>query len=238
VLLLLDNDTEVDPSAIGAIINAFSAKDDLGVAGATLRHPNGGLQWSGGRLPGSLWCFALASGLPSAFERSRVWKWLRSHSILRRRHVDWVTGAAIAVRRSLWQEIGPFDLGYRLRGQYIDLCVSASDAGWKVDVLPEFTAVYPANGHTATDGTAGPSNEELMWTDLLRFTGKHNGRGAARQSKRALRLGGRLRLIGRQLAAPLVPQAHKDEWQADTVAHVAALRALEKTTRPDQTATR
>lgn len=226
VLLLLDNNTEVDPSAIGAIINAFDAKDDLGVAGATLRHPGGGHQWSGGRLPGSLWCFALASGLPSAFERSRVWKRLRSNSILRRRHVDWVSGAAIAIRRSLWQEIGPFDLGYRLRGQYIDLCVSASDAGWKINIIPEFCAVYPANGPTTTDGPAGPSNEELMWADLLRFAGKHNGSGAARQSKRALRLGGRLRLIGRQLATPLVPRDHKDEWQAETVAYAEALRAI------------
>jgi GT2 family glycosyltransferase len=226
VLLLLDNRTEVDASAIGAILEAFDEKDDLGVAGASLRHPGGGHQWSGGRLPGSLWCFAFACGLPSAFERSRVWKRLRSRSILRRRNVDWVSGAAIAIRRSLWQEIGPFDLGYRLRGQYIDLCVGASNAGWKIDILQDFTAVFPANGATTTDGSGGASNEELMWADLLRFADKHNGREAARQSKRALRLGGRLRLIGRQLATPLVPRDHKDEWQAETVAYAEALRAI------------
>ena len=62
---MLDNDTEVDPSAAGAIINAFEDKDDLGMAGAALRHPGGGHQWSGGRLPGSLQCFAFASGLPT-----------------------------------------------------------------------------------------------------------------------------------------------------------------------------
>lgn len=236
VLLLLDSNTEVDPSAIGAIINAFGAQDDLGVAGATLRHPNGGLQWSGGRLPGSLSCFALASGLPSVFERSRVWKWLRSRSILRRRHVDWVSGAAIAVRRSLWQEIGPFDLGYRLRGQFIDLCVGASDAGWKIDVIPDFTAVYPASGNTSTDGADGASNEELMWTDLLRFAYKRRGMAGARQSTHALKMGGRLRLLGRQLALPLVPDSQKIGWRAESSAYAEALRALEKTTRPDQIA--
>jgi len=226
VLLLLDNDTEVDPSAIGAIINAFAADDGLGVAGAALRHPGGGHQWSGGRLPGSLWCFAFASGLPSVFERSRVWKWLRSHSILRRRQVDWVSGAAIAVRRALWEEIGPFDLGYRLRGQYIDLCVSASDAGWGIEIIPDFTAVHPARATSSTEGALSASNEELMWTDLLRFATRRNGSGAARQSKRALRLGGQLRLIGRRMAMPLVPDDHKDEWQAETVAYAEALRAI------------
>lgn len=238
VLLLLDNDTEVDPSAIGAVINAFEAKDDLGMAGATLRHPGGGHQWSGGRLPGSLWCFAFASGLPSVLERSRVWKWLRSHSVLRKRHVDWVSGAAIALRRSLWEEIGPFDLGYRLRGQYIDLCVSASDAGWNIEIIPDFTAVHPANGATSTDGAASSSNEELMWTDLLRFADKHNGSGAARQSKRALRLGGKLRLIGRRLATPLVAQDHKDEWQAETIAYAEALRTIARPNTKDRPVTR
>ena len=223
---LLDNDTEVDPSAIGAIINAFESKDSLGLAGAALRHPGGGHQWSGGRLPGSLWCFAFASGLPSVLERSRIWKSLRSRSLLRRRHVDWVAGAAIAIRRSLWEEIGPFDLGYRLRGQYIDLCVSASDAGWAIEIIPEFTAVHPASGTTSTDGAANSSNEELMWTDLLRFAAKRNGRGAARKSQRALRLGGKLRLFGRRLATPLVPQDHRDEWQAKTVAYAEALRTI------------
>lgn len=219
VLLLLDTDTEVDPSAIGAIVNAFEAKHDLGLAGAALRHPAGGHQWSGGRLPGSLWCFTFASGLPSVMERFRVWRWLRSHSILRRRYVDWVSGAAIAVRRSLWEDIGPFDLGYRLRGQYIDLCVSASNAGWSIEVIPGFTAVHPASGSASV-------NEELMWADLLRFADKRIGKGAVRQSQRALRMGAKVRLIGRRLASPLVSEDHKDEWLAATQAHAEALRAI------------
>ena len=238
VLLLLDNNTDVDHSAIGALINAFEARDDLGMAGAALRHPGGGHQWSGGRLPGSLWCFAFASGLPTVLERSRVWKWLRSHSILRRRHVDWVSGAAIAIRRSLWEQIGPFDLGYRLRGQYIDLCVSASDAGWAIEIIPDFTAVHPANGTPPTGGAAGASSEELMWTDLLRFAKKRNGSRAARQSKRALQMGGHLRLIGRRLATPLVSQDHKDEWQAETTAYAEALRTIAGPPAEDRPATR
>ena len=228
LLLLLDNDASLDPSAIGAILEAFEADDHLGMAGASLRHPGGGYQWSGGRLPGSWWCFVSASGLPSVLGRSRIWRWLRAHSILRRRRVDWVSGAAIAVRRSLWEEIGPFDLGYRLRGQYIDLCVSAARAGWGVEIIPDFTAVYPASGATNRDGSASLRNEELIWTDLLKFAEKYYGSSAVQQSKRALRLGGRARLFGRRLATPLVPQDHKDEWQAGTIAYGESLRALEK----------
>jgi GT2 family glycosyltransferase len=226
LLLLLDNRTEVDPHAIGAIRDAFEARDDLGVAGATLRHPNGGPQWNGGRLPSSLWCFALASGLPSILARSNVWRWLRSTSVLRRRHVDWVSGAAMVARRSLWEEIGPFDSGYRLRGHYLDLCVNAAEAGWKIEIVPDFKAVHPANGPTSSESGPQVSSDELMWIDLIRFAKKRDGSAAAHQSERALRLGGRLRLIGRRMATPLVPQNHKDEWQAETVAYAEALRAI------------
>ena len=227
LLLLLDNNTEVDPAAIGSILNAFNAHDDLGVVGAALRHPNGAPQWSGGRLPSSLWCFALASGLASMLEHGRFGRWLRSRSGLRGGRVDWVSGAAMVVRRSLWQEIGPFDLGYRLRGQYIDLCFSAADAGWKIEIVPGFGVVYPLSGSTSSNNDVlSFSDDELMWTDLLRFANKRKGNAGARQSSRALQMGGRLRLIGRRMAAPLVPRDHKEEWHAETTACAQALRAI------------
>jgi GT2 family glycosyltransferase len=219
LLFLLDNRTEVDPSVIGVIRGVFDAKEDLGVAGAALRLSNGDPQWSGGRLPSSLWCFASASGLPDLLDRSKAWRKLRSFTRHRKGRVDWVSGAAMVVRRSAWDEIGPFDAGYRIRGQYLDLCAEAAEAGWKVEIAPDFHAVYPANGPESAD-------EELMWADLLRFARKRNGNTGARQSGRALRMGGRLRVIGRQMAAPLVSKDHQKEWQAETDAYVEALRTL------------
>jgi GT2 family glycosyltransferase len=145
----------------------------------------------------------------------------------RKSSVDWVSGAAMVTRRSIWQQIGPFDPGYQVRGQYLDFCVRAAGAGWNVAILPEFEAVYPSNDPTiAYNLKSGWSEDELMWTDLLRFAGKRNGSAGARQSGRALRMGGRLRVIGRQMAAPLVPREHKQEWQADTAAYLEALRTI------------
>ena len=188
LLFLLDNRTELAPPAIDSIRQAFEKSSDLGVAGASLRHPRGGPQWSGGRLPNSLWCFALASGLPSLLERSRAWRLLRSLVGSRQGRVDWVSGAALVTRRSIWQEIGPFDPGYQLRGQYLDFCVRAAGADWKVAIVPEFEAVYPSND-PEPDSIPNPAwtEDELMWTDLLRFAGKKNGGAGARQSGRASR---------------------------------------------------
>ena len=227
LLLLLDNKTEVDPSSIGAILEAFSENDRLGVAGANLRHPNGRQQWSGGRLPGSLWCFALASGFASILDSTKVWRWLRSPSGLRKGRVDWVAGTAMVVRKTLWEKIGPFDLAYRFRGKYLDHCFRAADAGWKIKIIPGFGVVYPLTELTpSNDGSSSFSEDELLWTDLLRFANKRNGETGARQSSRALRVGGRLRLLGRRMATPLVPRDHKEEWRAETVAYAQALRSI------------
>jgi GT2 family glycosyltransferase len=234
LLFLLDNRTEVDASTIAAIRRIFEAREDLGVAGAALRHPNGDPQWSGGRLPSSLWCFANASGLPTLLDRSKAWRKLRSFT---RRHrkgrVDWVSGAAMVVRRAVWDEIGPFDAAYRIRGQYLDLCANAAEAGWKIEIVADFHAVYPTNGPESPPDT---TDQELMWADLLRFASKRNGNTGARQSGRALRMGGRLRIIGRQMAVPLVSKDHQKEWQAETDAYVQALRMLASATAENQPA--
>jgi hypothetical protein len=67
-----------------------------------------------------------------------------------------------------------------------------------------------------------------MWTDLLRFARKRRGMEGARRSTRALQIGGRLRLLGRHLASPLVSEDHRSHWQAETSIYVDALKALEE----------
>lgn len=232
LLLLLDNDTEVDASAIGAVLSAFEAEEKLGVAGATLRHPKSGPLRSGGRLPSSLWCFALASGLTSLVEKSNISRWLRPLAGLRRRRVDWVSGTAMVVRRSVWEEVGPFDLGYRLHGQDIDLCVSAADAGWRIEILPDFKVLHHRGGTISGEGgSVDQFRPELMWTDLLRFAGKRWGSATARNAFLALRLGGRLRLVGRRLVSPIVPPDDRAQRRAANLAYVDALRALDRANR-------
>jgi hypothetical protein len=39
-------------------------------------------------------------------------------------------------------------------------------------------------------------------------------------------MGGQLRVIGRQMAVPLVSKDHQKQWQADTNAYAEALRML------------
>jgi GT2 family glycosyltransferase len=163
---------------------------------------------------------------------------LRTITRPRQGQVDWVSGAAMVVRRSLWKEIGPFDAGYRFRGHYLDLSFNAARAGWKIEIIPGFTAVHPVNGpSTSEDSDLEASSEELMWSDLLRFADKCKGNAGVLQSGRALHIGGRLRVIGRHIAAPLIAKEHQKEWQAETEAYAETLRTLTEASRQGQQST-
>jgi GT2 family glycosyltransferase len=227
LVLLLNSDTEPSPTALSAVFDAFATRPELGIAGAALYDPEGAPQWSGGRTPSALWCFALASGLPALMGRWHAWRRLRPPSGSGGGEVDWVAGTAMVVRRDVWCQAGPFDTGYRFYCQDLDLCRAAAAAGWKVEILPNFK-VFHHHGATISEesGSVGRHHPELMWTDLLRFATKHWGPGRARNSIRALRMGAALRVFGRNIASPLVGDRARNDWGDATTAYARALRAL------------
>jgi len=240
LLLLLNSDTEVEPAALAAVLAAFEADRRLGIAGAALRDPSGAPQWSGGRCPSTLWCFALASGIPALLGRSSFWRQLKSPSGSTGRPVHWVAGTAMVVRREVWESVGPLDPDYRFYCQDLDLCDRARETGWKITVVPGFRVLHHLGSTIAAEsGSVGNMNPELMWGDLVRFAGKRWGRTRARKAGLALRLGGRVRLLGRSLAAPVIPRASRPEWRAANSAYAAAVRALSRVAgAPDHTRTR
>jgi len=227
LLLLLNSDTEIEEPALGAVYKAFTRDPQLGIAGAALRHPDGSPQWSGGRFPTWLWFFGVASGIPSLLGRLGSWRRLRPPSGSPGGTVDWVAGTAMVVRRSVWDQVGPFDLGYRFYCQDIDLCVNAADAGWKIAVLPDFKVFHHHGGTISGEGGAVDRyHPELLWTDLLRFVHKCRSPKAARSAFMALRLGGQLRVVGRRLASPIIAKGDKAQWREANSAYVTALDAL------------
>ncbi|HWN42856.1 MAG TPA: glycosyltransferase family 2 protein [Thermoanaerobaculia bacterium] len=226
VLLLLNSDTEVQPGALAALLQAFARDDRLGAAGAVLHYPDGSPQWSGGREPDLLWFFGLASGLPSLLGRLRPYRKLKPVGA-GPGEVAWVTGAALAMRRSVWLEAGPLDEGYRFYGQDLDLCLRLRDMGWKVELVPGFRVLHH---HGATIGareeSGGRQHAELLWTDLLRWARKHRGDRWTSRAALALRAGAALRLAARSLAWPLLPAGRKPRWSAESRAFVRAARAV------------
>lgn len=227
ILLLLNSDTEVEPGGLGRLFTIFEKEPRLGIAGALLHYPDGSPQWSGGAEPSAAWFFALTSGLPALLEHLPLYRRAKPLDPKAPLRVDWVTGAAMAFRRTVWETAGPLDEGFRFYAQDLDFCLRARRAGWDVEVRPEFSVLHH---HGATigrvPGARRRQNPELLWSDLLRWARKHHGPAWAARAEAALRTGGALRLGSRKLASPFLRKDQKEEWREDDRLLREALLAL------------
>lgn len=225
ILLLLNSDTEVEAGAFAPLLEAFRADARLGVAGAALHYPDGSPQWSGGREPSLLWLFGLTSGLPALLGRLRPYRRLKPVGAAPG-GVAWVTGAAMAIRRQAWQEIGPLEEGYRFYGQDLDFCLRLRAAGWKVELVPGFRVLHHHGATIEKKGSGGRQHSELLWTDLLRWAHRNRGKRWADRAMLALRGGAALRLAGRGLLYPFLPGDRKPGWKEESRTLAGAARAV------------
>lgn len=144
VLLFLNQDVYAVPElSQGWDTALLSAFDDpaVGIVGARLLFPDGKVQNAGGTF----------DQFAQPVHRCLGWSNLDYHEIATPREVEWTTGAALAVRASVWAELGGFDEGYA-RGYFedVDLCLRARETGHKVWYEPGCTLVH-------TVGTTGGS---------------------------------------------------------------------------------
>ena len=206
LVLLLNSDTELTRDAVDALVRAFAADARLGIAGAQLLYPDGSGQWSGGGAPTLSWLFAESSGLARALARVPGYRAMRPLTATSNRDVDWVTGAALAMRREVWTDVGPFDEAFKLYAQDLDFCLRARDRGWKVRVIAASRIVHH-HGITISrvTGGLGRQHPHALWTDLIRWAEKRRGRAYARRASAVIAAGARLRLLGRGLLGPDVP---------------------------------
>lgn len=205
-VLLLNSDTELPPGALQRLLDTLHRHREVGIVGANLIYPDGSAQWSGGSRPGLTWLFLLASGLPALFGRSKTYRRIRSARYTQVRRVDWVTGAAMAFRREVWDAVGPLDESFRFYCQDLDFCVRAAECHWNVVIVPDFVVVHH-HGRTIrrqSSSAAGRQDPTLLWMDLLLWLQKAEGERRMKWGAGALTLGGTLRVAGRTLVPPFL----------------------------------
>lgn len=93
------------------------------------------------------------------------------------RAVDWVTGAAVVLRREALDEIGLFDESFFLYSEEVDLQARLHRAGWEVHYFPRVSVVHHESQFSA-DIPERRINE--MWRSRHRYWRKHHSRTGAR----------------------------------------------------------
>jgi len=174
VLVFLNNDTIVTPGWLEALTGLLHDRPDAGLVGAKLIYPDGRLQEAGGLVwrDGSAWNFGRGDD-PDKPEYNYV------------REVDYCSGACLAVRRSLFEQLGGFDS--RFAPAYYedtDLAFAVRAAGLKVYYQPAATVVHFEGGTAGTDLSGGAKRYQVVnqdafvskWQDAL---AQHRPNGVA-----------------------------------------------------------
>jgi N-acetylglucosaminyl-diphospho-decaprenol L-rhamnosyltransferase len=132
-VLNVNPDAVAEPGAVAALVAFADANPRCGIAGPQMRWPDGSWQPSRRRFPtvrGTIVRRTPLRRFRSPYETQR------EHYALDERPTeptpaDWMLGAFLLMRRTMLDEIGGWDAGYRHYCEDIDLCYRAAQAGWE-----------------------------------------------------------------------------------------------------------
>ena len=136
-VLIANPDAIAEPRAVTALVDFADVHLYCGIAGPELRWPDGSWQPSRRRFPtvgGTLVRRTPLRRLKGTYTQ-------REHYELDDRptepvRADWMLGAFLLMRRTMLEEIGGWDAGYRHYVEDIDLCYRAMRAGWERWYVP------------------------------------------------------------------------------------------------------
>lgn len=164
-VLFLNNDTVVTTGWLAALLRCFEKEPDAGLVGAQLVYPDGRLQEAGGIV------FSDASG----------WNFGRfadpdDPRYAFRRDADYCSGAAILLRRDLFERLGRFDRRYApAYYEDTDLAFAVRAAGLRVIYEPRSRVIHFEGITAGTDTGSGMKRFQVVnqakfldkWRDAL-----------------------------------------------------------------------
>jgi GT2 family glycosyltransferase len=188
-VFLLNPDAWARPGALDRLVAFADRHPDAAVVGPRLLGPDGSLQRSVRAFP-TAWRLAteylfIRKLAPGSTLLNPLYAGGFDHDDTRT--VDWVSGAALLVRREAADEVGLFDEDYFMFSEEADWMFRFHEAGWKVWFFPGAEVVH----------VGGASHGGRLYVEnlrgSLRFLARHRGVREAERARRVLLWSLRLR---------------------------------------------
>ncbi|WP_152395474.1 glycosyltransferase [Paenibacillus guangzhouensis] len=172
-IVFLNNDTNVQEGWLSSLIELIESDNQIGMVGSKLVYPDGRLQEVGGIIwnDASGWNYGRLDD-PEKPEYNYV------------KEVDYISGAAIMIRKNLWEQIGGFDERYvPAYFEDSDLAFEVRQIGYKVVLQPKSVVVHFEGISHGTDTGSGiksyqAANKEKFvskWRSILKNQHFPNG---------------------------------------------------------------
>jgi len=167
--LLLNEDVELQPGAVAALLEALEDHPRVAAAGSQLLSSRGELKACAWRLPG------VGTALIGAlFLHKRLTVQSRgSHT----RSVGWAQSSAMLVRREAADQVGYLDPDFFVYSDETDFCKRLHDADWDTLYVPAARAIHHDQLNTDWEGARRRIVEHMRNRDL--YMRKHHSPAAA-----------------------------------------------------------
>ena len=160
-VFLLNPDAQVEPDAIGKLLQTIQSNGRIGACGPRILNADGSTQTSVYFSPPSpwhtfFWQLKLYHMLPGKLRGELLLGRHWTHN--RRRDVPMLIGAALLVRREVIDQLGGFDEQFEMYSEDHEWCWRMRKAGWRVVFDPSATVIH----HGGVSATTRWSNEEKL----------------------------------------------------------------------------
>ena len=169
-VLAVNPDTRPAATAVATLRAFMETHTRCGVAGPRLVYPDGRPQPSRRRFPTVTGTIVRRTPLRRLVPQRRHYH-LDTPSPSEPVQSDWMLGGFLLLRRSMLDELGGFDEGYRLYGEDIDLQYRAMRAGWERWYVPD--AVVQHAHQAVTDRRWLTRRTLWHWAGIVRFVRRH-----------------------------------------------------------------
>lgn len=211
-LLFLNSDTEIKKRAIDKVFDEikttkFPVTDPI--VGCRLTYPDGSFQQSCGFFPTLIRVFAWATfldDLPLLSSFLKPYQISQPSFYKKTQEVDWVTGAFLLIKRSVFAKVGGFDERIFMYSEEVDLCYRLKQAGMRIFYTPKVEVIHLKGASSKKSYEVAVVGE---YQGLVNFFKKHKPSWQMIILKLTLALGALLRIVLFGMIEPGKRQAYE-----------------------------